>query len=47
MDELIPSDCPHWYGGIVRHFCHNDPSKRPTPSQLKHYREQFEHLFAS
>jgi serine/threonine protein kinase len=47
MDELIASDCPHWYGRMVRHFCHHDPSKRPTPDQLGDYQKQFGQLFAS
>jgi hypothetical protein len=47
MDELIPSDCPHWYGRMVRHFYHHDPSKRPTPDQLEHYQKQYGELFAS
>jgi hypothetical protein len=40
MDELIPSDCPHWYGGIVRDFCHHDPLERPKPYELILYRNQ-------
>jgi hypothetical protein len=47
MDELIPGDCPHQYGGIVRHFCHHDPTKRPTPDELELYQKQFVRLFAS
>ena len=41
MDRLIPTDCPLPWQYIIRSCCHADPTKRPTPSQVRHLLQYF------